>query len=348
MGSNSWAGRIAIPVVTTMNLAKPDKRWLLGALRRVPGLKDWHLENAPGVVQAAAGLPAAFACIAQADVQVLYAQIGSSCVPTSICTVKGVEDFFDVKVWNEYDPQEMYHYLGGTGPNGVPTDRTLQYTRDVGCLQVATGRRWQIGGYAFAPQQPGLWRRTIAAAMVASGPVVIATLLPQTFGWDSFGPLTSGYHQMAATEYDGLGDNDHVIFANTWGRGGGRNGFYRMTWAQLEGNNFQESDGFRHCYGYQLIDVDDADLPPPVPIPEPSPAATPIITRVKYKAGRKLVVNGMDFHPAGRLILDGDDTGAARHADGRFIYRVKGLIGEHDVRVLNPQKQSDLFAFTVG
>lgn len=239
-----------------------------GALFRFRGIKDFHLEHEPGVsAQLQTALPSPFNVLPLEKIEAKYDQgTLSACTCASEATAKSIQDFGDIGRWQIYDWLEAYHYLGGTGSNGLPTDATLAYCRDTGLLLVRSQSRWPIESYLFAPEVPGEWRRTLAAALVATGPCVIATLLPSSFGWDSNTeiPQSPGYHQMCLVGYDGLGDDDHAIFLNTWGSYMGRNGFYRLTWAYLEGNNFQNG----YCYGYQMTDHHEAIVPPdPTPTP---------------------------------------------------------------------------------
>lgn len=263
----------------------PSPYKLTGAIKRKAKAQDWSMVNAPGVAdELAGGVPPSFSCIDDNKIEVDYVQVGSSCVPTSSSVVQSINDFKDGERWRMYDAQEMYRALGGTGSQGVPTDGVLARMKQIGLAEVGKPRRAKIAGYAFAPRVAGAWRQTIAAAMIASGPVVIATLLPVKFGWDSSGSLTSGYHQMAATRYEGLGDGDYVVFRNTWGRGGGRDGFYRLPWGMLESQNFQDN----HVYGYQVIDLDDLE---PEPTPDPPVGVVSFNAKVKVKKqGKKLAL----------------------------------------------------------
>lgn len=257
-----------------------------GAIFRPSDIRDWHLERLPGVQAALADLPSSFSVLPMDQIRIYDQGSENSCVAFSGATCKSIEDFQESKRWNVYDADELYHACGGPadGSRGINTDTALAYTRDVGYLDIESKQRFKIAGYAFAPPITGEWRRTIAAALVATGPCVIATLLPQSFGWDSSGPSGGDYHQMGVSAYEGLGDNDNVLLPNTWGRFSGRNGFFRLTWGYLEGNNFQNG----YCYGAKLIDAKDLILPPP-----PPPPIVPIIKSVKVrKSGKNLIVVG--------------------------------------------------------
>lgn len=87
-------------------------------------------------------------------------------------------------------------------------------------------------------------------------------------------------------------------------------------------------------------------VPDPEPIPDPPPGTVPVIKKVKYQGRKKLVVKGNDFHSDGDLLLDNVDTGAVRREDGRFIFKMKGLMGSHTVRIVNPSATSEPFEFT--
>jgi hypothetical protein len=323
------------------SLAPPDPHWLTGAVRREAKPQDWGLQNVPQVAEVLAeGVPDSFSCLDDNELAVEYVQIGGSCVPTSLSVVQSCNDWKDGLRWRTYDAQEMYKAQGGTGSNGVATDGVLSRMKSLGLQEVGSDRRAKIAGYAFAPRVQDGWRRTLAAAMVSSGPVVVATLLPQQFGWDSSGPLTSGYHQMCATRYEGLHDDGLVIFPNTWGRSAGRNGFFRLSWRQLEQDNFQ--DGY--TYGYQVVDLDD--LEPPEPVPDPG--ARPVITLVKRKKLKnKYLVWVQDASPDARLFIDGEPTDVG-FDDGRFVLRRQFEPGQHTAVVVNGNgKDSPPYLFQV-
>jgi hypothetical protein len=211
------------------------------------------------------GLPSSFYVVPPAQIPYVYNQgQEGACVAYSICGAKSIEDFTDVGSWNRYDAEELYHACGGTGQNGISTDQALTRVRDVGCL-VDGGVRWPIASYLFAPESAGAWRETLAGALIATGPCVVATLLPQTFGWDSAGaPVSSEYHQMVLLGYEGLGNSDNAVFLNSWGPLWGNRGFARLSWSYLEGGGFQNG----YVYGYQMVDVKEgAPVPPPPPGP---------------------------------------------------------------------------------
>lgn len=344
-------------------LAEPDFDHGTGALPRSLDPRDWHLELIPAVAaQLTAGLPPSFLSLPIASIPYIYDQGTSpSCVAHSTCGVKSIEDFSDIGVWHRYDATELYLACGGDGSSGISTDTALAYTRDVGCLEVGTSARWKIQSYFFAPQIPGAWRETLAAALIASGPCVIATLLPARFGWDSDERATSGYHQMAVIGYDGLGDDDHVILLNSWSAGWGNKGCGRLKWSYLEGNDFQS----RYVYGYKLLDVRDASpLPEPAPTPTPKPDPKPdprpqpepapdtppiVLAAVKQMVEgnyKKWRVFGKNVSGEARLFIDGTDTGAVEF-DQQFVFRRKLAKGEHSATIRNPKATSLPKTFTV-
>jgi len=256
-----------------MNLAQLDPNWGgTGALFRDSDLRDWHLELEPNTAEVLAESPPPSCIVVDAEmteesisaaIGVAYDQDGEgACVAYSSGGAKSIEDFKDERLWRMYDAEALYRACGGTGQNGISTDRALRYIRDYGLVEPATGFIRKIQGYAFAPQVANAWRLTLASALVANGPCVVAMLLPSVLGWDSNEIATSGYHQLCFIAYDGLGDNDHAIFLNSWGR---YLRIIRVKWHFLEGGNFQS----RHVYGYQLIDVIDFIAPPPPPPPPP-------------------------------------------------------------------------------
>jgi hypothetical protein len=235
-----------------------------GAIFRPPSVKDYQLLHRPSVREAMADLPSSFLVLPIDKIKTKYDQgMVPSCVAYSTCGAKSIEDFTDNGLWNTYDGDELYRACGGNGAEGISTDTALAYARDTGCL--SAGKRWPIESYAFAPMVAGAWRRTLAAALVASGPCVVAALLPVIYGWDSNQTLSGAYHQQCLIGWDGLDDNDHAIFLNSWSSRWGNLGCGRMTWAYLEGNNFQGS----YCYGFQITDFHEAIEPPPDPIVKP-------------------------------------------------------------------------------
>lgn len=234
-----------------------------GAIFREPGIKDFRLERLPGVGEAMADLPVSFLVMPLDQIKIRYDQGPvPRCVASSECTAKAIEDFGDVGQWNQYDDIELYLASGGNGSTGISTDTALAYARDTGLLE-PSGRRWKIAAYAFAPQNANEWRQTLAAALVSSGPCVIATQLPSMFGWSSNEVLTGAYHQMCLVGYEGLRDDDYAVFLNSWGSRFGNNGFVRLKWGYLEGGNFQSN----YTYGYKLVDVKDFVTPTP---PQPA------------------------------------------------------------------------------
>lgn len=317
-----------------------------GALFRPPQPKDFALANLPEVAdQLAAGLPSAFMTMPMDKVETIYNQgAESSCVAYSTCGVKSIEDFLDLGQWQTYDGGELYRANGGTGNNGVYTDRVLEYARTVGCKLLGGEARFKILNYLFAPQVAGAWRQTVAAATIASGPCVIATTLPPVFGWDSSGPGNkASYHQMLVFGYEGLGDSDHVVLLNSWGRGWGNGGFCRLTWGFLEGNGFQD----KYVYAYRVTDIDDPNPEPPIPLPEPDPTVRPVISGVKYKARKKLFVKGTGFHSEAVISIDTVPQKTKRKGDRLVVQKIQIASGSHLIRVGNPEATSEPFEINV-
>lgn len=80
--------------------------------------------------------------------------------------------------------------------------------------------------------------------------------------------------------------------------------------------------------------------PEPQPSPDPDPGSTPLITRIRYKNQRKLIVPGENFNSAATLFLDGRETEAVVDG-GRFVLKAIGLTGSHTVQVRNPGGAGD-------
>jgi hypothetical protein len=318
-------------------LAPPDPSWGgTGALYRARKENDLHLEfNAKVSAQLEQGLPSSYYVLDLSQIVTKYDQgYINACVAYSDATAKSIEDYLDVGQWNKYDALEIYYACGGDNIHGINTDQSLNFIRSLGCLEIGSSRRWTIENYLFAPESSVQWRNTLAAALMTTGPCVVATLLPSQFGWDSNTTLTSAYHQMCLVGYEGLGDDDYAVFLNTWGWYFGNNGFVRLKWSMLEsGGSFQ--NGF--VYAYAMIDTDDGDFIPPPPPPPPVPVK-PIITKVRYKNNRKIVVTGV-FDADATLFLDGVETSAAQES-GWFALKAKNLTGTHTVKVVNDNGQS--------
>ena len=239
-----------------------------GAVPReaLPG--DWQMDRLPEIeYRVAAGLPNSYLRVPLESVPAsAMPDQGSSprCVASSTCVVKAYEDFGDIGLWQRYDDVELYLACGGDGLHGIYTDTALKYARDTGVLLAGTQRRYRIASYMFAPQQARAFRETLCAAVMELGPCVVATLLPNGFGWNS-GENPGGvetYHQMGHVGWDGLGDDGWAVFRNTWGAGFGERGFCRLRWRYLEqGGNFQN----RYVYAYMLSDFVDGGVKPPDP-----------------------------------------------------------------------------------
>src|SRR5205085_2065496 len=73
-----------------------------------------------------------------------------------------------------------------------------------------------------------------------------------------------------------------------------------------------------------------------LPIKVTDPATVPLITNVKYKGGKKLVISGDRFNAAAVLTIDGIQM-AANPEDGTFVVKRPTLgAGRHEIKVINP------------
>lgn len=253
------------------SLTPPSPDWqATGALFRPQDLRDFRLELLPEVIEArAAGLPESFSLAER--MQGVYNQ-GSipKCVASSACLAKSMQEVADIGRWQWYDDDELYRANGGNGTNGVPTGQVLDYARNTGLLVRDTQRRLRIESYMFVPQVAGEFRQTLAAAIQATGPCVLAILLPQQFGWTSGGAPTSGYHQVVALGWQGLGMDGYCEIGNSWGPGWGNGGRGRVPWSYIEdGGRFLN----RYNYAAKMADVRDGDTQPPPPPPPDNEAA---------------------------------------------------------------------------
>lgn len=67
-----------------------------------------------------------------------------------------------------------------------------------------------------------------------------------------------------------------------------------------------------------------------------NPATLPLITSVKYKPGRKLVVKGVRFNRSAVLVIDGVQS-SSKVKNGQFVIKKLSLeAGQHELRVINP------------
>jgi uncharacterized protein YkwD len=187
-----------------------------------------------------------------------------SCVAFSTAGLASTEDFRGDQTWDTLDGHLFYRECGGNGTAGIDSRLALDKARNDGIpIQGGTGRV-RVGTYVFATQQPGAFREEIAAAIMLGHFVTIALLLPSDFGWNSTGAKTSGYHQIYAVGFTGMGDSDYVICVNSWGPGSGRNGFVRVFWGYLESERLQNG----YCYAFAVTPL---VLPNPNPQPTPNP-----------------------------------------------------------------------------
>jgi hypothetical protein len=66
------------------------------------------------------------------------------------------------------------------------------------------------------------------------------------------------------------------------------------------------------------------------------PATIPAITRVKYKSGKKLIVEGQRANPAAILLIDGSQV-SATPSDGTFVIKPILIVrGTHEIKIVNP------------
>lgn len=241
--------------------------WGTGAIPLEPDSRDYEMHRIPRVARkmdpGLGELPSA--CSLQGMVgDVMQQGKLPACVAYSTAAMKAVHEMRELGRWLTFDAMTCYHDCGGDGRNGVPTRAVLQYAQDRGLPVLSSAERYRIGSYAFAPQDG--WVDTLKAAIAAGQPCVIATLLPEQFGWESSGQATKAYHQMLLVGYDA----EHAILLNSWGKEWGRDGFGRLRWDYLTANNFQGG----LCYAYTAIDAIDEGLAP-TPAPEPAPPPPP-------------------------------------------------------------------------
>jgi hypothetical protein len=78
------------------------------------------------------------------------------------------------------------------------------------------------------------------------------------------------------------------------------------------------------------------------------PVPVPAITRVKYKAGKKLTVTGERFDPAVVLLVDGMETPGSVDGNEIVVKKLRLSSGQHFLRAVNPRNtESLLYGFKV-
>ncbi|MFL6216231.1 MAG: putative Ig domain-containing protein [Blastocatellia bacterium] len=88
--------------------------------------------------------------------------------------------------------------------------------------------------------------------------------------------------------------------------------------------------------GITVRDADNRSTSASLPIKVTDPATVPVITNVKYKGGKKLVISGDRFNAAAALTIDGIQM-AANPEDGAFVVKRPTLAaGRHEIKVINP------------
>jgi hypothetical protein len=243
-----------------------------GALLLPPDARDYRLDFVPEVsAMLSNGYPESYSLEEYIDVSGIYNQgMTPACVAFSTCGLKSLEDDEVTRRWMLFDAAGLYRDCGGDGIHGVYPRTVLDYAQNTGLLATGTGRRYRIGSYAFAPQVQGQFEATVKAAIAAHRACVLALLLPTSFGWESSGTPTQGYHQVVAYGYDPT----WAYILNSWGSGWGNGGKGRVPWSYL----VQPSCMPGFTYAYTVTDgvLDGAPQPPtPQPGPSPQPGPTP-------------------------------------------------------------------------
>ncbi|HKP11731.1 MAG TPA: putative Ig domain-containing protein, partial [Blastocatellia bacterium] len=83
-------------------------------------------------------------------------------------------------------------------------------------------------------------------------------------------------------------------------------------------------------------DPDSRNASASLPIKVTDPATVPLITHVKYKGGKKLVVSGDRFNAAAVLTIDGIQMAANPEAGTFVVKRPTLAVGRHELKVINP------------
>jgi hypothetical protein len=267
-----------------------------GAIFRPPDSRDFLLEQDAEVkefLMAPGQIP--FNYDGRSKIKEIPNQGGTpACVAFSTATGMSSENLDDFGgEWIRFDQMRIYTEAGGSGSAGVPTSTVLGNGVSKGYPVQGTTQRLKIAAYAFAPKEPAAWIETCKAALLANKFVVIATLLPTQFGWNSNTTLAGvgSYHQLLHVGWD---EEGYFIFANSWGREWGLAGFGRIHTSVLTGGSFQGG----YCYAYSAVDIDEAIVPKPPPIPDPPPPSDLVVTgRVTGSNTNALAVG--QSHPLG-------------------------------------------------
>lgn len=237
----------------------------MGAVRLVPDARDyravWHPEVREVLLAGGGG------AVDWSDKVCSIENQGSegSCVPHSTCSGIQLNENINQQVCYRFNAPQLYRELGGSGANGVDSRQTLERCKSVGAPLVNSNGRVRVGSYFWIDQNPATFATQVKAALVAGKSVVIALLLPSTFGgkWQPGNP-TQGYHQIPAVGTDG---DDRFWGPNSWseswpGPGGPHPaGFYEMSFQYCTQSQMQNN----YCYAY-FFDTVAFDTPPPPPI----------------------------------------------------------------------------------
>lgn len=249
--------------------------------------RDWSALLHPGIAQGVhAGVPDTIPDLSLGKTGGVYDQDGEgACVAYSEAGLVSLDLALAGQPWIWMDAENLYRRNGGTGQNGVDTRGTLEDIRANGINRREGGGTVKIDSYLFVPKTPGLFKDTIMAALAIGKPCVVATLLPQNFGWDSSGPPNpNAYHQVIISG----GDPTWAYILNSWSERWGRSGRGRLLWSHLDPTRWD-------VYSYLVNPL--GTLPTPLP-PPPPPPPPPVIVK-RYVVTAKATGQGMDTLGAG-------------------------------------------------
>lgn len=209
-----------------------------------------------------------------------------ACVVFSTCTGIQADNNLDRGICYHFDAAAMYREMGGTGSNGIDSRAELQACVDKGA-PLREGGRVKIGSYFRCDQTPELFVEQIKAAVAAGMVVVIALLLPSTWGgvWRE-GTPTAGYHQLLV-----LGFKDRLFWGpNTWsanwpgGSGPHPPGFYECSFDYVVGQNFLQQHTYAFFFDpFEVHGPTPTPTPIPVPVPVPTPTPQPAFVGISGK-----------------------------------------------------------------
>jgi len=122
--------------------------------------------------------------------------------------------------WPLYAAHQLYAEAGGSGNSGADPRVVLSIAVERGLPKPDGTREKVIKSYVALDRTPGVFRQEVKAAIIAGESVLIYSLLPIPFSWNSGTTLSSGYHEYVGIGYqtDAQG-REWLVLMNSWGDG---------------------------------------------------------------------------------------------------------------------------------